>query len=95
MPSWPGISSRAASVPLLAACDVYRPAAIQQLRIVGEQAGVPVFEMGQGDRWRSPARRSLHARDYGNDILILDTAGRLHIDEELMDELRRRSGTRC
>ena len=75
--------------PLLAACDVYRPAAIQQLQIVGEQAGVPVFEMGQGDPVEIARRAVMHARDYGNDILILDTAGRLHIDEELMDELRR------
>ena len=75
--------------PLLAACDVYRPAAIQQLQIVGEQAGVPVFEMGQGDPVEIASKAVLHARDYGNDILILDTAGRLHIDEELMDELRR------
>ena len=75
--------------PLLAACDVYRPAAIQQLQIVGEQAGVPVFEMRQGDPVEIARKAVLHARDYGNDILILDTAGRLHIDEELMDELRR------
>ena len=75
--------------PLLAACDVYRPAAIQQLQIVGEQAGVPVYEMGQGDPVEIARKAVLHARDYGNDILILDTAGRLHIDEELMDELRR------
>ena len=75
--------------PLLAACDVYRPAAIQQLQIVGEQAGVSVFEMGQGDPVEIARKAVLHARDYGNDILILDTAGRLHIDEELMDELRR------
>lgn len=75
--------------PLLAACDVYRPAAIQQLQIVGEQAGVPVFEMGQGDPVEIARKAVLHAQDYGNDILILDTAGRLHIDEELMDELRR------
>ena len=74
--------------PLLAACDVYRPAAIQQLQIVGEQAGVPVFEMGQGDPVEIARKAVLHARDYGNDILILDTAGRLHIDEELMDELK-------
>ena len=75
--------------PLLAACDVYRPAAIEQLKIVGEQAGVPVFEMGQGDPVEIARRALMQARDYGNDILILDTAGRLHIDEELMEELRR------
>ena len=75
--------------PLLAACYVYRPAAIEQLKIVGEQAGVPVFEMGQGDPVEIARRAVMQARDYGNDILILDTAGRLHIDEELMEELRR------
>ena len=75
--------------PLLAACDVYRPAAIEQLKIVGEQAGVPVFEMGQGDPVEIARRAVMQARDYGNDILILDTVGRLHIDEELMEELRR------
>ena len=75
--------------PLLVACDIYRPAAIEQLKIVGEQAGVPVFEMGQGDPVEIARRAMMQARDYGNDILILDTAGRLHIDEELMEELRR------
>ncbi|MBS4786394.1 MAG: signal recognition particle protein [Clostridiales bacterium] len=73
--------------PLLAACDVYRPAAIRQLQVVGEQVGVPVFEMGQGNPVEIARRAVMHARDYGNDILILDTAGRLHIDEELMQEL--------
>ena len=75
--------------PLLAACDVYRPAGIEQLKIVGEQAGVPMFEMGQGEPVEIARRAVMQARDYGNDILILDTAGRLHIDEELMEELRR------
>ena len=74
--------------PLLVACDVYRPAAIEQLKVVGEKAGVPVFEMGQ-DKPLKIAREAIrHAKDYGNDIVILDTAGRLHIDEELMDELK-------
>ncbi|MBQ9375126.1 MAG: signal recognition particle protein [Ruminococcus sp.] len=74
--------------PLLVACDVYRPAAIDQLKIVGEKAEVPVFEMGQIDP-RTIAKEGLkHAKDYGNDLVILDTAGRLHIDEELMDELK-------
>lgn len=75
--------------PLLAACDVYRPAAIDQLKVVGEKAGVPVFEEGQIDPVRIAADSLRHARDHGNDILILDTAGRLHIDETLMDELKR------
>ena len=74
--------------PLLIACDIYRPAAIDQLKIVGEKAGVPVFEMGQIDP-RIIAKEGLkHARDHGNDIVIIDTAGRLQIDVELMDELK-------
>ncbi|MBQ1210366.1 MAG: signal recognition particle protein [Clostridia bacterium] len=74
--------------PLLAACDVYRPAAIDQLKVVGEQAGTPVFEMGQGDPVKIAEKAVAHARDHGNDYLILDTAGRLHIDEALMTELK-------
>ncbi len=75
--------------PLLVACDVYRPAAIQQLKVVGEQAGVSVFEMGQGNPVKIAKEAVRHAKDHGNDLVILDTAGRLHIDEELMDELKR------
>ena len=74
--------------PLLIACDVYRPAAIDQLKIVGEKAGVPVFEMGQIDPRKIVKEGLKHAKDYGNDLVIIDTAGRLHIDEELMDELK-------
>lgn len=74
--------------PLLAACDVYRPAAIKQLQVVGEKAGVPVFEMGQGDPVEIAKQALKHARDYGNDYLFIDTAGRLHVDEELMGELK-------
>ena len=74
--------------PLLVACDIYRPAAINQLQVVGERAGVTVFEMGQIDP-RSIAKEALRfAKDHGNDVVILDTAGRLHIDTELMDELK-------
>lgn len=73
--------------PLLAALDIYRPAAIEQLQIVGEQAGVPVFEMGKTDPKVVAKKAYNHAKDHGNDILILDTAGRLHIDTELMQEL--------
>ncbi len=74
--------------PLLVGCDIYRPAAIDQLKVVGERAGVPVFELGQIDP-REIAKKALaHAKDHGNDIVILDTAGRLHIDEELMQELK-------
>lgn len=74
--------------PLLVACDIYRPAAIDQLRIVGEKAEVPVFEMGQIDPRKIAKEGLKHAKDYGNDLVIIDTAGRLHIDEELMDELK-------
>lgn len=73
--------------PLLVACDVYRPAAIEQLQVVGEKAGAPVFEMGQGDPVEIAKKAVAHAKDYGNDVVILDTAGRLHIDETLMGEL--------
>ena len=75
--------------PLLVACDIYRPAAIDQLRIVGEQAGVPVFEMGAEKPERIDAKAIAYARDHGNDIVILDTAGRLQIDDDLMGELVR------
>ena len=75
--------------PLLVACDVYRPAAIQQLQIVGEQAGVPVFTMGTEKPERIAQQAMAHARDHGNDIVILDTAGRLQIDDALMDTLDR------
>jgi len=73
--------------PLLVACDIYRPAAIKQLQVLGEQTGVPVFSMGQQNPVNI-ARASLeHARTNNRDIVILDTAGRLHINEELMNEL--------
>ena len=75
--------------PLLVACDIYRPAAIQQLQVVGKQAGVPVFERGQQDPVKTAKEAIDHARHYLNDVVILDTAGRLHVDEELMQELRR------
>ena len=74
--------------PLLVACDVYRPAAITQLQVVGEKAGVPVFEMGTANPVDIANKAVAHARDYGNDYVILDTAGRLHIDEQLMNELK-------
>ena len=75
--------------PLLVACDIYRPAAIEQLKVVGKNAEVPVFEMGKEDPVKIARAAIRQARDYGNDIVILDTAGRLHIDEELMGELSR------
>jgi len=75
--------------PLLVACDIYRPAAIEQLKVVGKAVDTPVFEMGT-ERVEKIADMAIrHARDYGYDYVILDTAGRLHIDDELMDELRR------
>ena len=75
--------------PLLAACDVYRPAAIEQLKVVGGQLNLPVFEEGQGDPVTIAQNAIRHARDYGSDMVFLDTAGRLHVDETLMDELKR------
>ncbi len=74
--------------PLLAACDIYRPAAIKQLQVVGEQAGVPVFEMGQTDPVIIAQEAIKLAKDQGYDYVFLDTAGRLHIDEVLMEELK-------
>lgn len=74
--------------PLLVACDIYRPAAIEQLKVVGEKAGATVFEMGQENPVKIAQKAVKHAKDYGNDIVILDTAGRLHIDEKLMNELK-------
>ena len=74
--------------PLLCACDVYRPAAVQQLKVVGGQPDIPVYEEGQGDPIAIAQHAFDHARQHGNDLLLLDTAGRLHIDEALMDELK-------
>ena len=75
--------------PLLAACDIYRPAAINQLQVVGHKADVKVFEMGQIDPVIIAKQALAHAKDYGHDVLIIDTAGRLHVDEALMDELKK------
>ena len=73
--------------PLLVACDIYRPAAIKQLQVLGANLNIPVFEKGG----QSPAQTALeaveHARSHGLDVVIVDTAGRLHIDDELMAEL--------
>ena len=79
--------------PLLAACDVYRPAAIEQLKVVGGQLNLPVFEEGQGDPVKIAENALRYARDHGNDLVFLDTAGRLHVDEALMDELKRMKAT--
>lgn len=73
--------------PLLVACDVYRPAAIKQLQVVGSTYNIPVFEMGQGNPVEISKEAIKYANSNGNDIVIIDTAGRLHINEELMDEL--------
>lgn len=75
--------------PLLVACDIYRPAAITQLQVVGEKVGVQVFERGTNDPAETSKEAIKHATKYGFDTVIIDTAGRLHVDEELMDELRR------
>ncbi len=75
--------------PLLVACDIYRPAAIEQLKVVGKAVEAPVFEMGTEKPEKIAVEAIKYARDYGHDYVILDTAGRLHIDEELMDELIR------
>ncbi|MCZ2846150.1 MAG: signal recognition particle protein [Candidatus Bathyarchaeota archaeon] len=75
--------------PLLVACDIYRPAAIKQLQVVGESLDLPVFSMGDKISPVNIAKAGIeHAKKYGNDIVIIDTAGRLHIDEKLMDELK-------
>ncbi len=75
--------------PILVACDIYRPAAIEQLKVVGKAVDTPVFEMGTEKPEKIAKKAIAHARDYGHDFVILDTAGRLHIDTELMDELKR------
>ena len=75
--------------PLLVACDIYRPAAITQLEVVGGKANTPVFAKGTQDPVKTAREALAHAKDHGNDVVIIDTAGRLHIDEELMNELSR------
>ncbi len=74
--------------PLLVACDVYRPAAIQQLEVVGKQLNIPVFQQGPGNPVEIAQAAVVYAKQHGNDMVLLDTAGRLHVDETLMDELR-------
>ena len=83
-----GMLKKQGKKPLLVACDVYRPAAIRQLQVVGSQVGVEVFEKGQINPVDIAKQAIEHARYYGFDPVILDTAGRLHIDEALMQELR-------
>jgi len=74
--------------PLLVACDVYRPAAITQLQVVGQQLDIPVFQLGQVNPVQIAQHALVYAKDHGHDTILLDTAGRLHIDEQLMDELK-------
>ena len=83
-----GLMRKQGKRPLLVACDVYRPAAIQQLETVGRQLDIPVFQMGQGDPVEIAKAGIEHAKKHGNDLVFLDTAGRLHIDEALMTELQ-------
>ena len=83
-----GLMKRQGRNPLLVACDIYRPAAIQQLKVCGEKLGIPVFEKGQIDPVQIAKDALLYARQHGHDMVFLDTAGRLHIDETLMEELQ-------
>lgn len=83
-----GMLTKQGKKPLLVACDVYRPAAIKQLQVVGAAVNVEVFERGQGEPVKIAREAIEHARYYGKDPVIIDTAGRLHIDENLMQELR-------
>ena len=83
-----GLMKRQGKNPLLVACDIYRPAAIQQLKVCGEKLGIPVFERGQIDPVQIAKEAVLYARQRGHDMVFLDTAGRLHVDEALMDELK-------
>ncbi len=84
-----GMFKKQGRAPLLVACDIYRPAAITQLQVVGEKVGVQVFERGTNDPVETSKEAIKHAVKYGLDPVIIDTAGRLHVDEELMAELKR------
>ena len=83
-----GLQKRQGRNPLLVACDIYRPAAIQQLKVCGEKLGIPVFEKGTQDPVQTAKEAVLYARQRGYDMVFLDTAGRLHVDEALMNELK-------
>lgn len=83
-----GLFKKQGKRPLLAACDIYRPAAIKQLQVVGEKLDIPVFQMGQTNPVEIARAAVAHADRHGNDMVFLDTAGRLHIDEALMEELK-------
>jgi len=83
-----GLQKRQGRNPLLVACDIYRPAAIAQLKVCGEKLGIPVFEKGVQNPVQTAKEAVLYARQRGHDMVFLDTAGRLHVDEELMNELK-------
>lgn len=83
-----GLMKRQGKNPLLVACDIYRPAAITQLKVCGEKLGIPVFERGQTNPVQIAKDAVLYARQHGHDMVFLDTAGRLHVDEALMEELK-------
>ena len=83
-----GLMKRQGKNPLLVACDIYRPAAITQLKVCGEKLGIPVFEKGQTDPVTIAKEAVAYARQRGHDMVFLDTAGRLHVDEQLMEELK-------
>ena len=83
-----GLMKRQGKNPLLVACDIYRPAAITQLKVCGEKLGIPVYEKGQQDPVATAKEAVLYARQHGHDFVFLDTAGRLHVDEKLMEELK-------
>ena len=83
-----GLMKRQGRNPLLVACDIYRPAAIQQLKVCGEKLGIPVFEKGTQNPVETAKEAVLYARQRGHDMVFLDTAGRLHVDEALMEELK-------
>ena len=84
-----GLMKKQGKRPLLVACDIYRPAAIQQLEVCGQKLDIPVFQMGQANPVDIAKAAIAHAQEHGNDMVFLDTAGRLHVDEALMDELKR------
>ena len=83
-----GLMKRQGKNPLLVACDIYRPAAIQQLKVCGDKLSIPVFEKGQTDPVQIAKEAIQYARQHGHDMVFLDTAGRLHVDEALMEELK-------
>ena len=83
-----GLMKRQGKNPLLVACDIYRPAAITQLQVCGEKLGIPVFERGTQNPVTTAKEAILYARQHGHDMVFLDTAGRLHVDEALMEELK-------